>query len=181
MRLAAMEQFGFYEPLFSWMAETGTLKPEYLMRLVTYPFVHPTFTSAVFAAVFVLALGKMVGEQLGEVAVLVVFFGATVFGALGYWAIWDTRLMLIGGFPGAYGLIGGFTFLLWSGRVGHASGLQAFTLIAFLMGLQLLFGLLFGGSITWVAELVGFIAGFALAALMTPGARMLILDRLRRR
>ncbi len=36
-RLAAIERFGFYQPLMDWMIETGTLRWDYVMRFVTYP------------------------------------------------------------------------------------------------------------------------------------------------
>ncbi len=51
---------------------------------------------------------------------------------------------------------------------------RAFTLIAFLMGIQLVFGLIFGGSKDWVADLAGFATGFALSFFLAPGgwARM---------
>lgn len=180
-RLALIERFGFYQPLMAWMMETGTLRGDYVMRFVTYPFIHGTFTHALFVLVFLLAMGKLVGEILADWAVLVIFFGATVVGALVYGLIWDTRVMLFGGYPGAYGLVGAFTFILWAGLAGQARGIQAFTLIAFLMGIQLVFGLLFGAGYNWVAELAGFIAGFGLAFLVSPGGWQAVLRRLRQR
>ncbi len=126
-------------------------------------------------------MGKLVGEVLADWAVLVIFFGASVLGALAYGLAWDTRVMLYGGYPGAYGLVGAFTFILWAGLAGQARGLQAFTLIAFLMGIQLVFGLLFGGGFGWVGELTGFIAGFVIAFLISPGGWQAVLRRLRHR
>ncbi len=102
-------------------------------------------------------------------------------GALVYGFTWDTRVMLFGGYPGTYGLIGGFTFILWAGLAGHATGLQAFSLIAFLMGIQLLFGLVMGGGIDWVADIAGFAAGFTIAFLVSPGGWAAVLRRLRQR
>ena len=57
--------------------------------------------------------------------------------------------------------------------VGAQQG-RAFTLIAFLMGIQLLFGLVFGGQKDWVADLAGFATGFGLSFFLAPGgwARM---------
>jgi membrane associated rhomboid family serine protease len=179
-RLAAIERFGFYEPLMNWMMENGIVRWEYMLRLVTYPFIHSTFTHALFVLVFLLAMGKLVGEVLADWAVLVIFFGATILGAVVYGLAWDTRVMLFGGYPGAYGLVGGFTFVLWAGLAGRATGLQAFTLIAFLMGIQLVFGLLFGGGYTWVADLSGFVAGFGLAFLVSPGGWQAVVRRVRR-
>jgi rhomboid protease GluP len=180
-RLAAIETFGFYQPIFQWMLDRHAVKAEYLMRFLTYPFIHGTFTHAVFVLVFLLALGKLVGEVLSNWAVLVVFFGAAIVGALVYGFTWETRVMLFGGYPSAYGLVGAYTFILWSGLAGRATGLQAFALISFLMGIQLLFGLFFGAGKDWVAELAGFVAGFVLAFLVSPGGWQAVLNRLRRR
>jgi len=180
-RLHALEQYGFYEPLMNWMVENRMIRWEFALRFLTFPFVHGTFTHALFVLVFLLAMGKLVGEVLADWAVLAIFFGASFLGALAYGFVWDTRVMLFGGFPGAYGLVGGFTFILWAGLAGRATGLQAFTLIAFLMGIQLIFGLFVGGSLDWVADLAGFVAGFAIAFLVSPGGWDAVLRRLRRR
>lgn len=180
-RLAAIERFGFYQPLLDWMMETGTMRWDYMVRFVTYPFIHGTFTHALFVLVFLLAMGKLVGEVLADWAVLVIFFGASIVGALVYGLVWETRVMLYGGYPGAYGLVGAFTFILWAGLAGNARGLQAFTLIAFLMGIQLVFGLLFGAGHGWVAEMTGFVSGFAIAFLVSPGGWQAVLRRLRTR
>ncbi|HHS94420.1 MAG TPA: rhomboid family intramembrane serine protease, partial [Rhodobacterales bacterium] len=113
-RLAAIEDYGFYQPLMAWMMETHVLRWDYLARFVTYPFIHGTFTHALFVLVFLLAMGKLVGEVLADWAVLLVFFGASVVGALVYGATFDTRVMLDGGYPGAYGLVGALAFILWA-------------------------------------------------------------------
>jgi len=180
-RLSAIEDYGFYQPIFQWMIDNQTVKPEYLLRFVTYPFIHATFTHAIFVLVFLLALGKLVGDVLSNWAVLAIFFGAAIVGALAYGFAWDTRVMLYGGYPSAYGLVGAYTFILWSGLAGRATGLQAFALIAFLMGIQLVYGLFFGAGQAWVAELAGFVSGFFLAFLTSPGGWQAVLRRLRQR
>ena len=143
---------------------------------------HGNFTHAAYLLVFLLALGKMVGETFNAFAVLVVFFGASIAGALAYGLAWDTRIMLFGGYPAAFGLIGAYSYLLWTNLAGTgANRLQAFTLIAFLMFIRLVFGLFFGGSIDWVADLAGFAAGFGLSFLVSPGGWQHLLAGLRRR
>jgi hypothetical protein len=57
---------------------------------------------------------------------------------------------------------------------------QAFTLIGFLMGIQLVFGIFFQIGYLWVAELSGFIAGFGLIAFVVPGGIRRLLSALRR-
>ena len=181
-RMAVIRDYGFSPDVFDWMVETGQFPGEHLLRFVTYPFLHVGFVHMAIAAVIFLAMGKMVGEVIGHLAVPVIFFGASILGALAYGALLSEGAWLVGAFPGAYGLIGGFTFILWSRAVATGGNqARAFTLIALLMAIQLLFGLLFGTDNTWVADLFGFVAGFGLCFLLVPAARAALIRRLRQR
>ncbi|WP_283176300.1 rhomboid family intramembrane serine protease [Gemmobacter sp. 24YEA27] len=156
---------------------------ELALRFVAFPFVHQTTTSALFAVVLLLALGKMVGEVFRWWAVLGVFYGASWAGAFAFIALvpYD-NYPLIGAYSGVYGLIGAFTFLLWVQLIGTGSnGYRAFTLIGMLLFVQLLFGVLFGGGFEWIAEVAGFAAGFALSFLVSPGGWGRVRARLRNR
>ena len=181
-RLDAVQRFGFSPELLRAMIDAGQFPAAGLLRLVTYPLVHGDFTHALFVIVILLALGKMVGEVFRWWAVLAVFLGATVAGALAFTALpWRTGA-LIGGYPGDYGLIGAFTYILWVRQVARGGNqLRAFQMIGVLLGFQLLFGLLFGGGWYWVAELAGFVAGFALSFVVSPGGGARLRDRLRQR
>jgi membrane associated rhomboid family serine protease len=181
-RLDAIERFAFMNTVFDWMLENRSYPPEYLMRFVTYPFVHGSFTHALFVVVFILALGKMVGEIFKPWAVLAVFFGSGIVGALVYGLVLDDPYPLLGGYPPVYGLIGAFTFLLWVNLAAKgANKLRAFTLIGFLLATQLLFALLFGGNNQWVADVAGFAAGFLLSFLVSPGGWGRALQQIRGR
>lgn len=180
-RLAAIQEFGFSSRAVAWMLETGTLRGDFMMRFITYPFLHAGFTHFIFAAVMLLAMGKFVGERMGQVALLILFFGSCVLGASVYALILPDGPGLIGAFPGVYGLIGGFTCLLWLrlGEIG-AQQAQAFTLIGLLVGIQLVFGLLFGAGVDWVADIAGFLGGFFMSFLLLPGALVRLRDKIRR-
>ena len=181
-RLAAVTRFAFVGDVFDQMIALGVWPLRHVMRIVTYPFVHLSFTHTLFVLVFLLALGKMVAEVFSPWAVLVVFFGSAVAGAVVYALVLDSPYPLVGGYPAVYGLIGAFTFLLWV-KLAQTGGPQsrAFMLIGFLMGIQLVFGLLFGGGQDWVADLAGFGAGFGLSFLVSPGGWGRVVDRLRQR
>ncbi|MEM1429901.1 MAG: rhomboid family intramembrane serine protease [Pseudomonadota bacterium] len=181
-RIMALQQYAFSGELFDWMRESGRWPLNQVARFVTYPFVHGGFTQMIFVVVFVLALGKLVGEVLSQVAVLVIFFAAAIVGALAYAILLDDPRPLVGGFPAAYGLIGGYTFILWVGygAVG-ANQYRAFRLIGFLLGIQLVFGLFFTVGNAWVAEVAGFATGFLLSPLLVPGGFARLLARLRER
>ena len=169
-RQAMAERYGFNGAILDWMMDNGRWPFEHVIRFVTYPFIHGGFTHAIFAGVMVLAIGKMVGEVFSSLATVLVFFASTIVGALAYGIILDERAWLIGAFPGVYGLIGAFTFLLWLrlGQMG-ARQVRAFSLIGFLLGIQLLFGLLFGGPSDWIADVAGFATGFLLSFVVSPG------------
>jgi len=180
-RLNALNDYSFSGEAFDFMVENGRLLPAHLLRFVTYPFVFGSFTSALFAGVILLAMGKMVGEVLGGWAVVLMFFLSGIVGALVFGLLTD-QPWLVGAYPSAYGLIGTYTFLYWQRQVssGGPQG-QAFMLIGVLMGIQLVFGALFQVGYAWVGELAGFVAGFALTAFVVPGGIARVLAVLRRR
>ncbi len=182
LRIEALNAFAFSPQLFDRMVETGQFPLAGLRRFVTYAFVHLGFAHVLFVLVFLLALGKMVAEIFSPRAVLLVFFGSAIGGALVYGFVPMAQTALIGGYPAVYGLIGAYTFILWVG-LGATGGnpARAFTLIAFLLGIQLVFGLLFGGGLDWIADIAGFATGFGLSFVVAPGGWQRLLARLRQR
>ncbi|WP_299683955.1 rhomboid family intramembrane serine protease [uncultured Tateyamaria sp.] len=185
-RLEALNTYAFSGQAFDFMIGNGVILWEHMLRLVTYPFVSGTFTSTLIGGVIVLAMGKLVGEALGGWAVWLLFMLCSIIGAL-VMGLLTSQSWLAGAYPGAYGLIGTFTFLYWQKQVatGGAPG-QAFMLIGVLMGLQLVFAALSGvagqtPSYRWVAELTGALTGFGLAAFVVPGGMARLLAALRQR
>ena len=106
-RLSLIEEYGFSPQIFAWMFETGRWPLEHVMRFATYPFLHYGFIQMVFSGVFVLAMGKMVGEAMGSLAVSAIFFGSTITAAFAYGLLPEETTWLVGAMPGAFGLIGG--------------------------------------------------------------------------
>lgn len=179
-RSQAIRDFGFNTQVVEWMWESGRVPPEFMMRFVTYPFVHGSFTTALIGGALVLALGKFVGDQFRGWAVLALFFMSCIGGAVTYGMIAPGQPYLVGAYPGVYGLIGGFTYLVWLrlGQLGERQ-VRAFSLIGFLLGVQLVFGLLFGDNGWWIADLGGFATGFAASILLSPGGFARLRARLR--
>ena len=181
-RQDAVQRFAFSPDFLRRMYQADMWPADGLTRLVSYPLVHLTVTHTVFVVVFLLALGKFVGEVFRWWAVLVVVFGATVAAALVYAALPFVTARLVGGFPPVYGLIGAFTFILWT-NLGQRGGdpWRAFSLIGGLLFVQLLFGVIFGGSTEWIADLAGFGAGFLLSFAVSPGGWARVMAKLRAR
>ncbi|MBF9034575.1 rhomboid family intramembrane serine protease [Rhodobacterales bacterium HKCCE2091] len=181
-RLAAVENYGVLDAVWTWMVQNATFPPAELMRFVTYPLIHSGAVHAIFVVVFVLALGKMVAEVFSAAAFLAIFWVSALVGGLAFVLVLNSGYPLIGGYPGVYGLIGAFSFILWV-RLGSTGGNQyrAFSLIAILLGVQLLFALFAGEFGDIVADLSGFVAGFLLSFVVSPGGWSRVLARLRQR
>ncbi|MDB4211524.1 rhomboid family intramembrane serine protease [Ascidiaceihabitans sp.] len=168
-RLGAISDYGFSGVAFDWMVKNGQMPFEYVIRCFSYMFLHGSFTAAIFSGVILLAMGKLVGEVMGQLAVIILFVFNGVFGVVIFGLLTD-QAWLIGAYPSVYGLIGAYTFLLWQRVAGQGmQQLTAFRLIGFLMGIQLIFGIFFVTGQDWVAELAGFICGFSLSVIVMPG------------
>lgn len=181
-RIAAIEGYGFSSAVLDRVLTQGDYSFDILRRFVTYPFINVDLTQVAFCAGLTLALGKFAGEFYGGTKVLVIYVLTSIVGAIAFGLAVEGRVPLLGGFTPVYGLIGAYTYALWL-RLGEAGEKQiyAFRLIGFLLVLQLLFGLIFGSTNQWVAELAGFAAGFAMSSLLAPGGWAALLARMRQR
>ena len=122
------------------------------------------------------------GRRFGFVGVSASAARSAAVGAVVWAALTGDPGPLAGAFPGVYGLIGAYTFLMWTNLAALGSRrIEAFRLIAVLLAIQLLFGLLLGGRSDWIADVAGFAAGFALSVVVSPGGLAALRDRLRRR
>ena len=112
-RIGLIRQFAFLPEGFERAVSAGIWQAELFWRMLTYPFVHAAVMQSILASVLILALGKFVGEILGNTAVFAIFGITSVFAALGYAQFTSSTYPLFGGYPPAYGLIGGFSFVLF--------------------------------------------------------------------
>lgn len=181
-RLDAIRDYGVFDEVARFMWQNGTYPPDELLRLVTFPLIHASFVHAAFVVVFILAIGKMVAEVFSPMAFVALFVVSSVAGALGFVALMNSPYPLVGGYPGVYGLIGAFTFIMWTqATLQGSSRYRAFGLIGALLVIQLVFGVIQGEFGNVVADLTGFAAGFALSFIVTPGGWQRLLARLRAR
>lgn len=187
-RQILVEQTAFAPEFLLRAWERGSVVGAELQRLVTYPFVHYSATHALFVLVFLLALGNMAARSMRPWAVVVLFAASAIGGAAVYslaaGLLPQLRFdPLVGGYTPVYGLLGAFTFLLWT-RLGqeNANQMRAFTLIGMLLLFQLVFGVVFGSSgKNWIAEIAGFGIGFTLSFVLVPGGFSRVRQRVRHR
>lgn len=181
-RLGLIREYGFSGQIFDWMVANGRWPLAQVQRLVTYPFLHLSFTHGLFAMVLLLALGKMVAEVMGQLAFAAVFVLSGIGGAVVYAVLLNDPVWLAGAYPNVYGLIGGYSFVMWRSLAGTGTQqYRAFSLIAILMAIQLIWGIFFEVGTLWVAELAGFFVGFGLCFLCAPGEWARLRDKLRQR
>lgn len=181
-RLSAIQDYGWNSQIGQYLIETGNFAPDLVIRLISYSFVHQSVIHLAISMAIFLAMGRMVGAVYHGILALLIFVVSAVVGAIVFSLIAPAGSWLIGAFPGTYGLIGAYTFLIWLHlRAQNEATMRAFSLIGMLMAIQLVFGALFGSDWTWVAELTAFFVGFALAFVMTPGAMSALMEKLRRR
>jgi membrane associated rhomboid family serine protease len=129
-----------------------------------------------------LALGKFVGEIFSSVAFLILFFATSTLGAAIYGVVSWQNTQLIGAYPGVYGLIGAYTYLMWLAleRMGD-NQLKAFQLIGILLGIMLVYSVALGSTPTWIAEVSSFLIGLFIAPLLAPGGWLGFINRIRKR
>ena len=181
-RVNALQDYAFSPAVLDWIISRADFAPTLLRRFITYPFVQGSFTAALFGTAMLLALGKFVGDVFHWAALLVVFLGSTIIGAVVFGLVVEGAAPLYGIFTPVYGLIGAFTYITFVSLGAQGQNqLSAFRLIGILLFLQLLFGLLFGSSPVWIAELSGFFAGFGLSVLAAPGGWAALVRKLRQR
>lgn len=181
-RIAAMQDYAVLDSVWEWMRANRSYPPEQLVRFAAYPLLHGGFVHVAFVVVFILAIGKMVAEVFSPLAFLLVFWVSAIVGALAFVLVLDSGYPLIGGYPGVYGLIGAFSFIRWINLgVAGENQMRAFGLIGMLLAIQLIFATLQGNYGDVVADLSGFVAGFILSFIVSPGGWQRILNRMRQR
>ena len=180
-RIGLIRQFAFLPEGFERALSAGVWQAELFWRMLTYPFVHAAVMQSILASVLILALGKFLGEILGNTAVFVIFGISSVFAALGYAQFTSSTYPLFGGYPPAYGLIGGFSFVLFSRAEGLLSHqLRAFRMLGILMAINISFSFFSSGPPLWVAELCAAAVGFISAALIQTGGLASLVAKFRR-
>ena len=181
-RINVEDGYGFSPGVWDQIFARGDWSFEMVKRFVTYPFIHANFTHALFGGALLLALGKFVGDVFHPLSVLAVFVVSSIVGAVVFGIVVQVNLRLIGVYPAVYGLIGAFTYLMWLrlGTLGE-NQYRALVLVGFLIGIQLLFGVLFEFDKTLIADVAGFVTGLLLSPLVAPGGAAAFLRRLRKR
>ncbi|MBU3030422.1 rhomboid family intramembrane serine protease [Paracoccus marinaquae] len=187
LRLSGLQMAAFAPEMLQRMWQVRAIDWDQLYRLLSYSFVQMSLTHALFVLAFTLALGNLVAREFRPWAVIALYLGSAIGGALVYTVavsfLPGRPVPLMGGYPAVYGLVGAFTFLLWTRlAAANANRMRAFSLIGILLLFQLVFGLVFGNAgHEWIAEVAGFATGFGLSFLLVDGGVARVLRQVRQR
>ncbi len=170
LRLIAIRDFGFWDPIFSAQVSTFNLINKESLRLFAYSFIHFNFVSSIISVVFTLAFGNLLARFVNDLQIITFYLVSTFFGALGYSFFLNETFPLVGSSPGFFGFVGGFVFILVLQYLEGKNDLAGFLPVPiFLLSAQIGFQLVFGGPNYWLADLIGFVTGFILFPLLQFG------------
>ncbi|MEO8531172.1 MAG: rhomboid family intramembrane serine protease [Deltaproteobacteria bacterium] len=187
VRLIAYQKWSFVPEIWQHMIGSRDFQSDYLVRLVSYPFIHARLFDALFATALFVALGKGVADSLSPWAVVIIFLTASISGAVAYGTFADTRAPLASAFTVNFGMIGAITYVrMLNLRKAGENQILAFRLIGMFMLIRLIWGIytMFAGSqqdMQWVAELAAFVASFIVTGLLEPKGWPGLMEALRRR
>ena len=177
--------FGFHMGHIETMWITSEVNINGLYQAFTFNFVQRNLPSALIGLALFAALGKYVAERRGQLCFVATLLLAPLFGLICYVFISPPLGPIVGIFPAVFGLIGGFTIeQIERRREDDEPILPAFSLITFLMMVQLIYFFLFGTSTEWIAEFFAFVAGCGIALIIgdqNEGRRRKILQKIRSR
>lgn len=181
-RFDMIRMIGFMPDAFETAYSSARWVPEVYMRMLTFIFIQPNFLSAIFGVVMLLAIGKFVGETLGNAACLVLILAGAVSGTLLHTYVLGSSAPLIGVFTVVYCLLGAFTWVLYLRANGDFRlRLRAFRLVTILFIINIVFMLINGLNQFWITEFASMFLGFGIAIAMGSSGLRNLLQRIRRR
>ena len=172
LRIIAIRDFGFWDQIFTFQIQSALLFSFDTIRLISYPFIHLQLVDALFSAVFVLVWGSLLTKSIPPRVFVIIFFISSIIGGVGYVTLLNEEFPLLGSSTGYFGLMGGFMLILLSSWLqGNTEILNFWAVPVFFLSFSVGSQLVFGGPGYWVADLIGFIAGFVATSLICFGLR----------
>lgn len=180
LRLAAYRRFAFFDIYFDAMRAGHAVPAQLWWSFVTHAFLHGGMLHLAMNTAVFLALGAHLTRAVGEAAMLALFFGSAIAGALLFGMLADTGpsfVPMVGASGALFGFLGAMKRWEWRYLAAHDLPKRRFwsTVLA-LTAVNVLLSLGFadGGGVAWQAHLGGFLAGWLAAPLMTPRRGMAI-------
>lgn len=171
-RPLAWQYGGFWAGLLHGWRPNFAAQP--VTMFVTYAFLHSGPSHMIGNVLTLIVLGPAVAARFGGRALALIWVAAVLGGALAFGLISKSPAPMVGASGAVFGLAGAWTWIQGADRRAAGGGLGAAALevagIALVMALlNLAMWRFLNGVLAWETHLGGYLAGFALAALI--GAR----------
>lgn len=150
-----------------WPGLLGDWRPNYpgqaLAMFVTYGFLHAGPLHFAVNMMSLVSLGRAVADQIGPARFLRLYGVAVLGGGLGYGALVNGTVPMVGASGALFGLAGALVFWGWAERrrLGEGQG-PVLRALGLLLGLNLVLYAVTGGRLAWQTHLGGFLAGAAM-------------------
>lgn len=135
----------------------------------SYAFVHGGFLHMLFNMLILAHLGRETIARVGSAGFVLFFALTSAGGGVAYALLATGSNPMLGASGAVFGLFGAQAW--WDLQIRRARGLPLQPVVRMMLGLvvmNVLLWVLVGGMLAWQAHLGGFVAGFALAWIVTP-------------
>ncbi len=142
------------------------------VMFLSHAFLHGGFFHLVMNGVVLLALGKLVAQQAGSAAMLLLFAVSAIGGGIGFALLGQGEAPMVGASGAVFGFLALWQY--WEAQARRARGLTlqpVFATVAALAAANVALAVLLEGALAWQAHLGGFVAGLVLGPVMTRIAR----------
>jgi membrane associated rhomboid family serine protease len=174
LRWRMYELFAFWDIYFDARMSGQEVSNQLYWSFVTHAFFHGGALHLLMNTAVFVALGSHLGRAVGENAMLALFFGSAIGGALAFGLIADTGnsfVPMVGASGGLFGFLGAIKRWEWRYVSTHKLPKQRFwRTMGALALINVLLSIGFGGGpgVAWEAHLGGFVCGWAMAGLSHP-------------
>ncbi len=172
LRNSTIQQFGFINSVFDYMLTVRDIGVDTLPRFLTYPFLHYSLQHSIFGVLMFLAVGKGVADHFHPMAVLALFMGVSIAGALAVGVLGSHNHYLIGLFTPIYGFLGAIVWMLiYKPHLARRGSRTAFQIVGFLIVMQVVFHFAIRHDDEWLNRFAALGTGFLLSFVLAPDGR----------
>ena len=166
-----------YEYAGFWPGLLEDWRPNYPFQrwamFVTYGFIHAGFWHLALNMVTLWSLGSAVAARVGGLKLVLIYSFSILGGGAGYALLSKGLAPMVGASGALFGLAGAILAWEYVDRFSGADQLWPVARAALLLvGLNVALYFAMGGVLAWQAHLGGFVAGWVMAMLLDPIARV---------
>ncbi len=159
-----------------WPGLLGDWEPNYPLQpwamFLTYAFLHGGVLHLVVNMVTLWSLGHAAVARVGRLGFAVLYAASIIGGALGYAALWNDPVPMVGASGALFGLAGAWLAWEYVDRFTDRAGLwPVLRVVLMLIALNAVMWWSLNGQLAWQTHLGGFITGWIVAMLIDPRPR----------